>query len=58
MKPWRAMDARNGGVARVEAINKDCRSRRPMVADWHHFDEEQDLDPDLHLSEAGFGSAF
>ncbi len=23
----------------------------PVVADFHHFDEEQDLDPDPHLSE-------
>jgi hypothetical protein len=22
-----------------------------MVADWHHFDENQDLDPDPHCSE-------
>jgi hypothetical protein len=29
-----------------------------MVADRHHFDEEQDPDPDLHFSEVGSGSAF
>jgi hypothetical protein len=22
-----------------------------MVADWHHFEENQDLDPDQHYSE-------
>ncbi len=24
---------------------------RPLVADWYHFDEEQDSDPDPHQSE-------
>ena len=27
------------------------RVYRPVVADSHHFDEEQDPDPDPHLSE-------
>ncbi len=32
-------------------FNADGWSCRPVVADSHHFDYEQDLDPDWHLSE-------
>jgi hypothetical protein len=44
MEPWRAVDANYGGV---EAQNGALESLhyRPVVADLHHFDEEQDPDP-------------
>jgi hypothetical protein len=45
MEPWRDLDAHNGGVEAQKM--KPCRS---VVADSHHFDEEQDPDPDPHLS--------
>jgi hypothetical protein len=31
--------------------NEPWRACRPVVADLHHFDEEQDPDPDSHLNE-------
>jgi hypothetical protein len=59
MEPWRAVDARNGGV---EAQNGGLEWRvcRPVVADSDHLDKEQDpdphrsekLDPDPHYSDA------
>ncbi len=45
MKLWMARtNWRRGGTDRAV----ECR---PVVADSHHFDEEQDLDPDPHYSE-------
>ncbi len=35
---------------RHEAQMEQRRACRPVVADWHHFDEEQDPDP--HQSES------
>ncbi len=45
MEPWRDVDAHNGGV---EVQNGAVQS---VVADSHHFDEEQDPDPDPLPSE-------
>jgi hypothetical protein len=46
MELWRALDTHNGGLdAQMEA----WRICRPVVADSHHFYEEQDPDP--HQSE-------
>jgi hypothetical protein len=42
MEPWRAVEAHNGGV--------EAQKRAMEVADSHHFNEEQDLDPDTLLS--------
>ncbi len=42
MELWRAMDAHNGGV---EAQMEPWRVCRPVVADSHHFYEDQDPDP-------------
>jgi hypothetical protein len=42
MEPWRVVDGHNGGL---EAQMVLWRVWRPEVADSHHFDEEQDLDP-------------
>jgi hypothetical protein len=41
MKPWRAVEAQNGGV---EAQNGARGVSRPVHADSHHLDEEQDPD--------------
>jgi hypothetical protein len=45
MVPWRALDAHNGGVG---LKMEPWRVFRPVISDSHHFDEEQDPDPDLH----------
>jgi hypothetical protein len=42
---WRAVDAHIGDV---EIQMEPWSVCRPVVADSHHFDEEQDLDPDPH----------
>ncbi len=42
------MEAHNGGV---EAQMKPWRVSLPVVADSHHFDEEQDPDADPHQSD-------
>jgi hypothetical protein len=44
MAPWRVVDANYGDV---ETQNGALESQqyRPMVADLHHFDKEQDPDP-------------
>ncbi len=42
MEPWRDVDAQNGGVGLKE---KPRGVFRPVVADSHHLDEEQDPDP-------------
>jgi hypothetical protein len=34
------LDARNGGVEAQNGVVE-----RPLVADWHHFDEDPDPDP-------------
>ncbi len=46
MEPWRALHTHNGGL---EAQMEAWRVWRPVVADSHHFYEEQDPDP--HQSE-------
>jgi hypothetical protein len=43
MEPWRAVDAHNAFL--------EWSVCRPMVADFHHFEEVQDLDQDPHRSE-------
>jgi hypothetical protein len=50
MELWRAVDA--GNRAGVEAQNGaiDGLYCRPVIADSHHFDKEQDPDPDQHFS--------
>jgi hypothetical protein len=42
---WRAVDANSGGVRLKLEPYRVCR---PVVAHLHHFDEEQDPDPDPH----------
>jgi hypothetical protein len=39
MEPWRAVDARNGGL---DGAMRGCRQG---AASSHHFNEEQDPDP-------------
>jgi hypothetical protein len=48
IEPWRAVDANDGGM---EAQMKSWSRRvyRPVVENFHHFEEE--LDPDPHWSE-------
>ncbi len=46
MEPWRALYAPNRGMRLKMEPRRVCR---PVVADLHHFDEEQDPDP--HQSE-------
>jgi hypothetical protein len=43
LKNYGDLDAHNGGL---EAQNEPRRAYRPEVIDSHHFDEEQDPDPD------------
>jgi hypothetical protein len=46
MEPWSVQNPHSGGVeAQNVAVKGFCR---PGVADFHHFDEEQYLDPDPH----------
>jgi hypothetical protein len=46
MEPWRAVVAHNGCVEAPRALWA-WRVFRSGVADWHHFDEEQEPgDPD------------
>ncbi len=46
MEPWRALYAHNRGMRLKMEPRRVCRT---VVADLHHFDEEQDPDP--HQSE-------
>jgi hypothetical protein len=39
MNPWRAVDTQSGYVV------EPWRAGKPVVTDLHHFDEEQDPDP-------------
>jgi hypothetical protein len=43
MEPWRAVEVYFGGV---EALNEPWRVCCPVVANSHHFDEEQKTYPD------------
>jgi hypothetical protein len=47
MEPWRAVDAPNGGskLGRGGSKMEAWRFCRPVAADSHHLDEEQDQDP-------------
>ncbi len=56
MEPWSVQNPHSGGVeAQNVAVKGFCRT---VVADLHHFDEEQDPDPDPQLSKKdGSGSA-
>ncbi len=48
MQPWRAMDTQ----MEVLMLKTEAqRVSRPVVADSHHLDEEQDQDPDSHWNE-------
>jgi hypothetical protein len=48
LEPWRAVDSQNGGVEVQKGL---WRVYYIMMADWHHFDEEQDFDTDTHQIE-------
>ncbi len=37
---------------------KPSKACGPVDADSHYFNEEQDMDPDPHLSESRFKTAF
>ncbi len=49
MGPWRAVNAENGSVHGGSKWSRAGSVRRPVVADSHHFDEDQD--PDNQQSE-------
>ncbi len=48
MEHWRAIDAHNGGAGRLKM--GPWRVFKPVVADSHQFDEEQDPDPNPQKS--------
>jgi hypothetical protein len=49
MEIWRAVDAHNGGIESQNEAVEDCR---PVLAESHNLNTEQDPDPDPHQGES------